>query len=143
MKRFAAVIFALCACVEGPPRETVSDERAINVAVEAWDAAHLSYPSACGETRDRLLIDAAPTPDVVDICTPDPAGIVVGCFVAPLADAEPLIATTTDPALRADTVVHEALHWLCWCSSGDPDAEHFRDEIWDGVYWDALSREVP
>lgn len=134
-----AITLTLVACVSEPAPQ-VPDARAINVAIEAWDESGRPFPATCATRPGVRALD-----DVMSVCGEDAAGVVVGCFLAPVSDAAPLIVTTTDPAIRADTVVHEALHWLSWCAFGDGDARHADSDVWgyEGVYGDALTRLVP
>lgn len=133
-----ALALLLCACVEPSPPVAVPDSRAINVTIEAWDDAGRPFPATCAERPDVRALD-----DAMSVCGEDMAGIVIGCFLPPKGDATPLIIVTTDPALRADTVVHEALHWLSWCAYGDGDSRHADPDVWDGIYYEALTRLIP
>jgi hypothetical protein len=132
VKRLLPLLLAACV---SEPAPVVPDARALNVTIEAWDESGRAFPATCAERPEIRALD-----DVMAVCGEDSAGIVVGCFLLP-----DLIIVTTDKNVRADTVVHEALHWLSWCAYGDGDSRHADPDVWGygGVYGEALTRLVP
>lgn len=138
MNRFGIAVVLLAACAANIQPEPVPDQRVINVTIAAWDDAGRPYPKECFDTRNTIEIQAYPTVQIEadHLCHPDPVGVVVGCFYG---YAPPLIIVSNDPYIRADTLAHEALHWLLWCSTGDGDGDHSDSDVWGVIYWNAVA----
>jgi hypothetical protein len=148
---------------------SLEERVAVDAAVATWEAHGLALPARCDAARLRVVRDAEPfeqlcaaPPRGADASCPEGAtACAVGCFDLARtggtawreSNASPVIAVA--PELGADdaarVLVHEAFHWLGWCSGEGRDSWHVRESWWGdsqsypegGLVGEALARMEP
>lgn len=127
---------------------SLEERAAVGAAVSTWEAHGLALSARCDVDRLRIVRDVtafeavcAVPPRGADASCPEGAtSCAVGCFNLASTggtawrerNATPVIAVAPElgAADSARVLVHEAFHWLGWCSGTGDDRWHVRETWW-------------
>lgn len=112
--------------VDGPPEPSQLCRRAFLEVLDAWETHVGDVPRECRNVDARYAIVFVDREADMP-CTADQPGVIVGCH---RADSETIYILRRDNVAMVDTAVHEWIHALSLCATGDEQGGHTDPRLW-------------